>query len=1077
MHPTRVFAPLALALVVPAGLQSVPLAAEPGVPSFAEPTISPDKSEIAFASGGDIWVVPARGGQAHLLITHSATEARPKYSPDGRRIAFSSTRAGNADVYVMDLGTGDIKRITFDDVAETLDNWSADGKWIYFSSSSRDISGMNDLWRVSSDGGTPMQVSADRYATEYWGAPSPDGSMIAFTARGTTSGQWWRRGHSHLDESEIWTMREGATRTFSRVGESGGGKDMWPMWSADARSLFYVSDRSGAENLWVRPVAGGAATRLTSFTNGRMLWPSISADGKTIVFERDLAVWSYDVDAKRAAQVPITLRGASASPGVDHLTITTGIQQMTLSPDARKIAYIVRGEIFAMPARDPGPSTRVTETGGAEGQIAWAPDSRRIVYSSDRDGAFHLFLYDFGTRTETQLSRGSVNDIAPRFSPDGQWISYMRGTRELRVVDPTGRTDRLIATGYFDRPPFVSQRAHVWSPDSRWIAYISGEAQGFSNTYVVPAAGGTPRAVSFLPNANSGTLSWSADGSFLIMDTGQRTESGQAVRVDLVPRTPRFREDQFRDLFGPTPQPSPAMPAVRDSAARPVADTAAAAASVRAARRQTLVDFDDIRRRSTLLPLGIDVNTQSVSPDGKTLLVVGSAAGQTNLYLYSVDDAALDAPVLRQLTSTATGKGQAQWSPDSKEVWYVEAGRIAAVNVDTRATRTVAYSAEMDVDWSKEKMEVFNQGWAYLRDNFFDEKFNGVDWPGAKARYAPYIAGARTPDEMRRIMSLMVGELNASHLGVSGPGGASSTGRIGARYDRGEYEATGRLKITEVVPLSPLAIANVRVGEYLQAIDGKEVTARTNVDEMLAYKTGKQTTLTIRGGTSTRDVVVKPITTGAEKALVYRAWVDSRRAYVSRVSGGKLGYVHMIDMGQSSLDQFIMDLDTQNRAHEGVVVDLRNNNGGFVNGYAIDVLARRGYLNMTGRDHPIASGRTALGQRALELPTVLVVNQHTLSDGEDFTEGYRAHGLGKVVGEPTAGWIIFTSNVGLLDGQTTIRLPSTRITSMDGKDMEMVPRPVDIAVQRPIGESYSGSDVQLDAAVKELLAEVAKPKR
>ena len=184
-----------------------------------------------------------------------------------------------------------------------------------------------------------------------------------------------------------------------------------------------------------------------------------------------------------------------------------------------------------------------------------------------------------------------------------------------------------------------------------------------------------------------------------------------------------------------------------------------------------------------------------------------------------------------------------------------------------------------------------------------------------------------------------------------------------------------------------------------------------------------------------------------------------------------------IDMGQPSLDQFILDLDTQNRSHEGVVVDIRNNNGGFVNGYAIDVLARRGYLNMTGRDYPIASGRTALGQRALELPTVLVVNQHTLSDGEDFTEGYRAHGLGKVVGEPTAGWIIFTSNVGLLDGQTSIRLPSTRITSMDGKDMEMAPRPVDIAVQRPIGESYTPTDVQLDAAVRELLAEVARRKR
>ena len=685
----------------------------PGLPSFAEPSISPDKSEIAFASGGDIWVVPARGGQAHLLVTHSATEARPKYSPDGRRIAFTSTRNGTADIYTIDLASGDIKRVTFDDAAESLDNWSADGKWIYFSSSSRDISGMNDLWRVSPDGGTPMQVSADRYATEYWGAPSKDGSTIAFTARGTTAGQWWRRGHSHLDESEIWIMHPGTTATYSRVGESGGGKDMWPMWSGDGNSLFYVSDRSGAENLWVRPVAGGAATQLTSFTNGRVLWPSASADGKAIVFERDFRVWSYDVDAKRASEVPITLRGASAGPVSEHLTLTTGIQGMALSPDGRKIAYINRGEIFAMPAREPGPSTRVTETAGAEGQIMWSPDSRKIVYSSDRDGAWHLYSYDFGTRAETQLTRGAMNDIVPRWSPDGSTIAYVHGVRELRLIDANGQNDRLLAAGYFDRPPFISPRAHVWSPDSKWVAYIGGEDRGFSNTYVVPAAGGTPRSVSFLPNSNSGTLSWSTDGTFLIMDTGQRTESGQAVRIDLVPRTPRFREDQFRDLFGPTPQPSPATPPARDSSVAP-----GAPAETRPSRRPpapTNVVFEDIRRRSTLLPLGVDVNTQSLSPDGKTLLVVGSAANQSNLYTYSVDDAAAETPVLRQITSTATGKGQAQWSPDGKEIWFVEGGRISVVNVDTRVVRTVPYSAELDVDWSDQKMEVFDQGWSYLR--------------------------------------------------------------------------------------------------------------------------------------------------------------------------------------------------------------------------------------------------------------------------------------------------------------------------------------------------------------------------
>ena len=194
---------------------------------------------------------------------------------------------------------------------------------------------------------------------------------------------------------------------------------------------------------------------------------------------------------------------------------------------------------------------------------------------------------------------------------------------------------------------------------------------------------------------------------------------------------------------------------------------------------------------------------------------------------------------------------------------------------------------------------------------------------------------------------------------------------------------------------------------------------------------------------------------------------------MAKISGGRLGYVHMFDMGSGSLSQLFVDLDTENHSREGVVVDVRNNNGGFVNAYAIDVLARRGYMIMTRRGFPAAPARTVLGQRSLEAPTILVTNQHSLSDAEDFTEGYRSLKLGKVVGEPTGGWIIYTSNVNLIDG-TSLRLPFIKITSSDGKLMEMSPRPVDVPVVRPIGESYTGHDVQLETAVKELLKQIGE---
>ena len=236
--------------------QAAPPDAVAGLPSFAEPGIAPDGSTIAFVSGGDIWEVPARGGDARLLVSHAATESRPLFSPDGNRLAFTSTRTGTGDVYVMSLTSGDLTRLTFDDANELVTGWSPDGKFVYLSSNSHEVSGMLDVYRVSVEGGTPMPAAADRYTTEYFAAPSPAGDTLAITARANAGSQWWRKGHSHLDESEIWLVQESPAASGSSPAPvytqvtKGGAKDAWPMWGAGGKGLYFMSDRSGAQNLW-----------------------------------------------------------------------------------------------------------------------------------------------------------------------------------------------------------------------------------------------------------------------------------------------------------------------------------------------------------------------------------------------------------------------------------------------------------------------------------------------------------------------------------------------------------------------------------------------------------------------------------------------------------------------------------------------------------------------------------------------------------------------------------------------------------------------------------------------------------
>jgi tricorn protease len=331
---------------------------------------------------------------------------------------------------------------------------------------------------------------------------------------------------------------------------------------------------------------------------------------------------------------------------------------------------------------------------------------------------------------------------------------------------------------------------------------------------------------------------------------------------------------------------------------------------------------------------------------------------------------------------------------------------------------------------------------------------------------------------MRRVTQLMIGELNASHLGFSAPPAAATppfTGRLGVTFDPVDYAKSGRFRIAEILPLSPVAVAGgIRIGDALVAIDGVRLAASSNIDERLQHTIGKRVMLTVStDGGADRDVVVRPVNLQTERGLRYRSWVEDNRALVGKLSGGRLGYAHMLDMSQQSLEQLFIDLDADNHGKDGVVIDVRNNNGGFVNVYAIDVLARRSYFNMTRRGHVAVPSRSMLGQRALERATILVTNQHSLSDAEDFTEGYRAHKLGSVVGEPTSGWIIYTGNLPMMDG-SILRVPSIRITANDGSNMEMHPRPVDIPVTRALGESAQGRDSQLETAVKELLRQITK---
>jgi len=1073
MFRHRMIGPIAFAMTLAMAAQ----AAAGSRPTLAEPSLSPDGAEIVFVSGGDIWTAPANGGTASLLITDPATEGRPLFSPDGRELAFTSNRNGAANIYVMALATGQVRRLTVSDSTERLDGWSHDGKWIYLSSAANDIASQNDIFRVASGGGTPLEISRERYLNEFHAAPSPDGLTIALMAKGRSSSEWWRNGHAHIDQAELWLKPVSEAGPYRRLLEASS-RRLWPMWSADSASLYFMSDEGGTENIWRTSVTPGSRPQaVTRFTDGRVLFPSIANDGRAIIFEREFEIWKLDTATGGVARVPIALRGAPAGAGERRVT-ETNFQSMALSPDGKKVAVIARGEVFAASTKDAGSAQRLTETPGPESSPTWSPDSRRLAYVSERGLTRQILEYDFVTQTERALTSTTGDVWSPVYSPDGQSLAYVNGQDELRVlaISDGGNLGggTLVFKGALGRQN--GARA-TWSPDSRWLAFMVTDRRAFRNIWVAAVAGGEARQVSFLGNGTtSDTIAWSPDGKYLLFDTAQRNEDSRIVRIDLLLNTPKYREDVFRELFRiipgapasrqaeTVPTPSPTTTAAPPSTEKP------AAAPVRI--EPIRIVFDGLRERTTVIPLGVSADTPVISPDGKTLVYTANR----NLFAYDLDDLTRDTAAPEQLVGGRRSKSDYAFDPGSKQLYFLDGGRVSVTTIESPRPRALEINGEMVVRFEAERQVVFDQAWTTLNRSFYDPTFHGRDWAALRARFEPFAQGARTPDELRRVINLMVGELDASHLGVNRPvegfGSVPSprVGDLGLRFDRAAQEAGRGLVIREVIALGPADTEGaIKLGDTLLAVEGRSVGAGVNLNSLLLDRIGKRTTLTMATASGARRVaVVRPVSASTASGLLYRQWVRDRRSYVESASGGRLGYVHIFDMGTTSLSQLAIDLDAQNQGREGVVIDVRNNLGGFVNGHMLDVFSRRNFMTMTPRGLFGVPGRQNLGQRALGLPTVLVTNESSLSDAEDFAEGYRALGLGKIVGVPTAGWLIYTSQIALIDG-SVFRVPFIRIDGADGKNMERNPRPVDLTVERQLGETLAGKDTQLDAAVAELL--------
>ena len=1051
-------------------------AAEAPLPRHPAP--SPDASTIAFSWQGDLWTVPAAGGDARRLTAHPADERHPIWSRDGRLIAFASDRHGNADIFVMPAdGSAPPSRLTFASVTDTPLDFTSDGSEVLFSSNrAMGIRWMPQLWTVPVAGGTPAMLQ-DAFAEQ--AAFSPDrGSLLM--VRGAT--KWTRRGYRGPANRELWVRDSGGYRKLTDFD----GDDDNPSW-IDGGTASFLSSRNGRKNVFTVDTTTGEVTALTAHTGSAVRFPRASADGAVIAYEFEDAIWTVPAAGGDPTRLHIDVPADQVVNSVQRRTAGSDASDLSISPDGTLAAFVVHGDVFVtdIVSKDDQeiakpPTVQVTDTPQREQEPQWSPDGSMLIFSSARNGNLDLFsakraddevawtdTFEF---TTAPVVATPANEQGARFSPDEQHIAFIRGKGQLVVTDLAGG-DEIVLHDHFYPPTFS------WSPDGRWIAFSSEDQHANSEIYIIPAVGGEAYNVSRHPDFDEQPV-WSPDGKRLIWTSHRHDNDYDVWAVWLTAADHERTPAEWLKVWRAEDEPEEDEDEDGDESAEDEEDDDAPDLP------EVAIDFDDLWRRPVkLTALNGDEYPVAVGPDGRRIFFVGDAEDETDLFSIR-----FDGDDLERLTEGDTSPQNVQLIGGDTLFYLDGGGTIARIGLDGSNKDPVPFTARYVVDLAVERGVVFDEAWSALDEHFYDPDFHGVEWDAIHDLYRPWAVNASSSADFADVVNLMLGELNASHMGYYPHGrgastGGDQTGWIGAVYD----PAAGGpgLLISEVLPDSPAAEVEVGLtaGERLLAVKGRDIDETTNIYDLFVDTVGDRVPATVQAADGARrTVVLRPTSYGAQRQLRYEEWVRQRRRLVEEWSDGRLGYLHIQGMSAPSFERFERDLFAAADGKEGLIIDVRSNGGGWTTDYLMAVLMvqRHAYTLPRGGDPSVRSYPTAerLLAGAFTRPAATLCNEDSYSNAEIFSWAFQTLGRGPLVGSPTFGAVISTGGMQLIDGGL-VRLPGRGwFVATSGVNMENNGAQPDVVVWQPPAEDSSATeDTQLAKAVEVRLDNIEEDPR
>lgn len=1112
--------------------------------------------KIVFSYLGDLWTVNEDGSQPVRLTVHAARDTFPRFSPDGKWIAFSSNRYGNNDVFLMPAEGGRARQLTFHSADDRVVGWSRDGQRILFSSArGQPYPGIPNLYEVPRDGGLERMLPTD------WGVHghySLDGKKLAFNRHPIP---WSRKHYRGSYAADLWVL-DVETTSFRRILDNDLPDNMkpnnlWPMFGPDG-FIYFVSDRdvmapastggqvmTSTNNIWKVPEYGGQPIQVTRHTSGNLYFPSMSADGKVIVYEENFGLWKLDTATGQTQEIKIHIASDDRDNMVEVVTVNGEADAFSLSPSGKRAVITTRGELFTI-ATDRGDVRRLTTTSSVrEGQPQWSPDGKWIAFFSDQSGRDEVWICNEFGKEMKQVSQGDSQKVALQWSPDSKHLLYTASDKKLhKYTLATGQT-KVLATGDSFGFGGAAIMGPQWSPDGRYIAYAKMDSNLQPHIYIVPSDGGEERRVTDPDFYNDSSPLWTPDGKKLVFLSGTETgmigggnrPSTQIYVVSLV-REEKDSTDRGIDSEAEAVEKEREQrQELRRRFTRPGAegdddgDQAAAARAVgQPARVEVKIDFDRIGRRvRQLTRVGDTIGTMAVAPDSRSLVFTtsGTEGGRPVMSLWQIG---LDGERLTRLMQSGTptsegdesprqrgmfggGFSQLQFTRDGRSLYYRQGDGIYVISIPPLPTgdsgaaaaasrpsdgssplaaalasragsgsatpRRLNFTARVEVDHRQVYRQVFNESWRVMKHRFYDPAMHGVDWAKVKATYEPLLEHVGDQEELHNVVNMMLGELNASHTGISGGGRQGREDRaLATRFPGFDLvtDSSGFYKVGHIYKNGPADkdYVKLEVGQFVLAVDDHELKSGDNYWQHFTKAPGARLEFTVNSK-PTREgawkVKITPVSSMQMANLQYEKWVADCRRLVDKLSGGTIGYLHIRQMNEPALRQFERDL-TANATKQALIIDQRFNPGGNIDQELLQILQQKQYQYTRVRD----SSQLPRPLRGFFGPMVVLQNERSTSDAEVFPDGFKTLKLGKVVGVTTYGAVIGTGAYQLMDG-STIRTPSSGLWNVRGENLENLGVPPDVYVDNTPEDALKGRDAQLIKAVEVLKEELRERKK